>query len=458
MAPATLEVPAPELPGHVRRILEGLWTAGHAAYAVGGGLRDGLLDRDPVDWDVATSARDEETLALFPGARKVGSFGTVRVPGDVGHVDVTTFRRDHRYADHRRPDAVDFTDDVMLDLARRDFTVNALAWGSEPAGEPGWLDPHGGLRDVELRLVRAVGNPTARFDEDALRLLRAVRFAAELGFDIEPTTRAALDRAVDDMRYVSTERVRDELRRTVEATNPSAGLRLLQDSGLLARIVPELREQVGLPQGKPIGGDLWDHTVATVAAAAALDPADTVLRWAALLHDVGKPATAADGHFHGHHAVGARMAAESLDRLRFPRAEAALVVRLVRWHMTVYEPRWTDAAVRRFIRKVGPDLLPRLWRLREADNLGSGVDRGAGYLDELRVRVEDQLGQSVPLELGDLAIDGQDLLDELRLPPGPTVGRLLGRLLDSVVSDPARNRRDVLLADARAWLAEEADA
>ena len=458
MAPAAPEVPPPDLPTHVGRILERLWAARHAAYAVGGGLRDGLLGREPVDWDVATSARDHEILALFPGARGIGAFGTVRIGGADGYVDVTTFRRDHRYADHRRPDAVDFSDDVMLDLARRDFTVNAIAWGSESPGEPAWLDPHRGVKDIEQRLIRAVGDPAERFDEDALRLLRAVRFSAQLGFEIEPATRAALERAADDIRYVSSERVRDELRRTVEAEDAPRGLRLLQDSGLLARVVPELGEQVGLAQGKPIGGDLWDHTVATVEAAAALARDDAVLRWAALLHDVGKPETAADGHFHGHHTAGARIAAEILDRLRFPRAEAVLVARLVRWHMTVYEPRWTDAAVRRFIRKVGPDLLPRLWLLREADNRGSGVDRAAGHLDELRARVEEQLRQSVPLELGDLAVDGRVLLAELGVPPGPLVGRLLGRLLDSVVSDPERNRRDILLADARAWVAEEAEA
>jgi putative nucleotidyltransferase with HDIG domain len=458
VAPAAVEAPPPDLPAHVSGILDRLWATGHAAYAVGGGLRDRLLGREPFDWDVATSARDHEILSLFPGSRAIGSFGTVRIGGSDGYVDVTTFRRDHRYADHRRPDAVDFSDDVMLDLARRDFTVNAVAWGSEAGGTSAWLDPHAGLNDVRLRLIRAVGEPAERFDEDALRLLRAVRFAAELGFEIERATRAALDRAADDIRYVSMERIRDELRRTVEAENAPSGLRLLHDSGLLGRIIPELAEQVGLAQGKPIGGDLWDHTVATVGAAAVLARADAVLRWAALLHDVGKPATAANGHFHGHHTVGARLAAEILDRLIFPRAEAALVARLVRWHMTVYEPRWTDAAVRRFIRKVGPDLLPRLWLLREADNLGSGVDRDAGHLDELRARVEEQLKQSVPLEIRDLAVDGRDLLAELGVPPGPLVGRLLGRLLDSVVSDPGRNRRDVLLADARAWLAEEADA
>ena len=462
MAPSTsppvqqAHPPPPELPPHVRGVLERLWLAGYAAYAVGGGVRDWLLGRAPVDWDVATGALAEQTAALFEGARIEGAFGTVRVPRPPGVVDITTFRRDHRYADHRRPDAVTFTDDVRLDLLRRDFTVNAIAWGRAPAETSAdWLDPTGGLDDLRRRLLRAVGEPRARFDEDALRLLRAVRLATELRFDIEAATRRALEAAADDIGYVSAERVRAELARIVAVDEPSRGLRLLQETGLLRRVLPELDEQLGVEQGKPIGGDLWQHTLATVDAAAALAGSDAVVRWAALLHDVGKPATAADGHFHGHHEVGAGMARDVLARLRAPRHETDLVVRLVRWHMVMYEQRWSDAAIRRFIRKVGVDLLPRLWLLREADNLGSGVDPDAGGLAELRARVEAQLAAGVPLGLDELAVDGHDLLRELGVPRGPIIGTLLGRLLDSVIADPARNRRDILLADARAWLASE---
>jgi tRNA nucleotidyltransferase (CCA-adding enzyme) len=462
MAPSTSQPvhhahsPPPELPPHVRAVLDRLWSAGYAAYAVGGGVRDWLLGRDPVDWDVATSARREQTAPLFERARIEGAFGTVRVLAPEGVVDVTTFRRDHRYGDHRRPDAVTFTDDVGEDLLRRDFSVNAIAWGraaTEPTAD--WLDPTGGLDDLRRRLLRAVGEPRARFEEDALRLLRAVRLATELRFEIEEGTLRALEAAADDIGYVSAERVRAELARIVAVDEPSRGLRLLQETGLLRRVLPELDEQLGVEQGKPIGGDLWQHTLATVDAAAALAGSDAVVRWAALLHDVGKPATAADGHFHGHHEVGAGMARDMLARLRAPRHETDLVVRLVRWHMVMYEQRWSDAAIRRFIRKVGVDLLPRLWLLREADNLGSGVDPDAGGLAELRARVEAQLAAGVPLGLGELAVDGHDLLRELGVPSGPIVGTLLGRLLDSVIADPARNRRDILLADARAWLASE---
>jgi hypothetical protein len=212
-----------------------------------------------------------------------------------------------------------------------------------------------------------------------------------------------------------------------------------------------------MPQAKAPGMDLWEHTLATLDAAGRLSPGDETLLLAALLHDVGKPETlTADGHFHGHEAAGARLAGELLRRLAVPRREAAPVVALIRWHMYGYESRWGDAAVRRFIRTVGPGTLPRLFVLREADNVGSGAPADAGGLDELRERVGAELERGVPLLPADLAIDGHDLQRELGLAPGPKLGRLLERLLEAVVNDPARNRRETLLADARAWLAEEA--
>jgi putative nucleotidyltransferase with HDIG domain len=458
--------PAPRIPDHVSPVLATLWASGHAAYLVGGSLRDDLLGREAKDWDVATDARPDRLMALFPGSHYENRFGTVLVPAPPGApVEVTTFRRDHDYRDRRRPDRVEFGDSLREDLARRDFTVNAIAFGRPgdrpgafgfevPAPEPALEDPTDGLADLDARVLRAVGDPRRRFDEDALRLLRAVRLAAQLDFTIEPATLAALRDLAPLVAHVSSERVGQELRKMLFADPPSRGFRDLAETGLLEHVLPLLAAQRGVPQAKAPGMDLWEHTLATLDAAARLAPDDETLLLAALLHDIGKPETLGEGHFHGHEEVGAGHAADLLRRLALPRREAEPVVALVRWHMYGYESRWGDAAVRRFIRTVGRDILPRLFLLREADNLGSGAPADAGGLDELRERVAAELERGVPMTLGDLALDGDDLQAELGLTPGPGLGELLDRLLDSVVADPSRNTRETLLADVRSWIAE----
>ena len=371
-------------------------------------------------------------------------------------VEVTTFRRDHQYADHRRPDSVTFSNEIGEDLARRDFTVNAIAWG-HAAGEelPQLVDPTDGLADLARTLLRAVGDPAVRFDEDALRLLRAARLAAQLHFEIEPATRAAMASSAGLVRWVSQERIGAELRRMVAADPPSNAFEILSNSGLLEHALPELAAQRGVPQDKQPGHDLWDHCLATVDAAAAIDSGNALLRVAALLHDIGKPNTFADGHFIGHDLEGARLAEAMLTRLAFPRREVERVRRLIAEHMFSYERRWTSAAVRRFIRRVGPDLVDDLLELREADNLGSGLPADAGYVEELRRRVRDELAAHPPLSLHDLAVNGADLIGELGMQPGPPVGELLERLLGSVIADPSRNHRERLLADARDYLGHD---
>jgi tRNA nucleotidyltransferase (CCA-adding enzyme) len=443
----------PSVPAAVNDILQRLWTAGHAAYVVGGGVRDTLLGRVPEDWDVATDALPERLLELFPGSHYGNRFGTVTI----GDVEATTYRRDHRYADHRRPESVTFTTSLDEDLARRDFTVNAIAWG-RPAGNdaPAWVDPTGGLGDLAARTLRAVGQPAERFDEDALRLLRAARLAAQLGFEIEPATLAAMSTTAERARWVSQERVGGEVRRMIAADPPSTGFHILAQTGLLEPLLPELAAQRGVPQAKIAGHDVWAHSLATLDAAATIAPANRRLQLAALLHDVGKPQTFSDGRFIGHDTVGGELAERLLSRLAFPRREVDDVARLVRLHMFNYEPSWTNAAIRRFIRRAGLRLVGELIDLRRADNIGSGQAPDADGSDELRRRVAEQLAAGVPLGLADLAVNGDDLTVELGLPPGPLIGRLLDRLLESVVADPERNTRAQLLADARLW-ASQAD-
>jgi len=429
-----------------------LHAAGHAVFVVGGSVRDVLLGREPVDWDLATDARPEQMLELLRGAAYENAFGTVAVRREGRTYEITTFRSDHEYADFRRPHRVEFGHALEDDLARRDFTVNAMAWGFRRGeASPALVDPHDGRADAGVRILRAVGDPAARFSEDALRMLRAVRLATTLDFEIEPATLAAIHRHAALARHLSGERIAAELDRLLAAARPSRGLRLLQETGLLRATVPELAAQPGVPQNKVAGEDLWDHTLRTVDSAPADRP---VLRLAALLHDVAKPETLADGRFLGHDALGADRAEEILRRLRYPKPVVERVAHLVRHHMFSTDPAASDAAIRRFIARIGRPALDELLDLRAADNVGSGRAGEVGGLAALRRRVAEQLEAEVALDRRDLAVDGNDLIAELGLPPGPRLGRILEQLLDRVIADPALNDRPTLLLLAR-HLAEE---
>jgi putative nucleotidyltransferase with HDIG domain len=436
----------------VHELMEALWSAGHAAYAVGGSLRDVLLGRVPFDWDLATDARPEQILRVFPGAVYENAFGTVAVRHRDRLYEVTTFRTDHDYTDFRRPHRVEFGDSVEVDLARRDFTANAVAWGAQAGEAPGLVDPHGGRQDIATRTLRAVGDPKARFEEDALRMVRAVRLAASLGFTIEPETLLGIEANADLVRYLSGERIQTELSKLLASDRPSIGLRLLAETGLLERISVDLALQRGVPQNKVPGEDLWDHTLRSVEAARSDRP---VVRLAALLHDIGKPATFSDGHFLHHDVVGADLSAALLDQLRFPRSVRERVVHLVRQHMFSYEPAWSDTAVRRFIGKVGVDAIDDLFALREADNIGSGLPAEAGGLDVLRARVATELEGQLVLDRSRLEIDGRDLIEELGLRQGPQLGRILDELVEKVIVDPSLNDRATLLMLARSRVADD---
>ncbi len=443
------------VPEPVVTILETLWSAGHGAYIVGGSLRDALLGRPAEDWDLATDALPEQTQELFPDAVYENRFGTVAVRRRRHEYQITTFRSDHDYADFRRPHRVEFGTSLEADLARRDFTVNAMAWGATPADgarlPAALVDPFGGRADVARRVLRAVGDPETRFKEDALRMVRAVRLAATLGFSVEPDTLAAIRDQAPLVAHLSGERIAAELGKLLAAERPSVGLELLADTGLLDTISPELASQRGVVQNKIEGEDLWQHTLRTVDAT----PAHPVVRLAALVHDIGKPATQADGHFYGHETVGAEQARKLLDRLHEPRIVTERVAHLVRQHMFKYESGWSDSAVRRFIGKVGRDVLDELFALREADNVGSGVAPAADGLDELRERIAAELASGPVLDRYALAIDGNDLIVEFGLKPGPHLGRILDALVERVIEDPALNDAPALLMLARNLVADD---
>ena len=444
--------PAPALAA-----LERLRAGGHQAYLVGGALRDVLLGRPGDEFlDVATDRRPQEVMALFPRNEPIGiAHGTVLVMLEGLGFECTTFRREGAYADARHPDDVEFTSDLRADLARRDFTVNALAY--DPLSGV-LVDPHGGLSDLENRCLRAVGEPLARFREDALRPVRAARFVATLEFELEPATRAALGGVVDRARLVAPERARAELEKLMGARRPSVGLELLREAGLLDLWMPELTRCYAVPQNRWHAYDVYTHSLETCDHA---PPGKAVVRWAALLHDIGKPDTRVerrgDGTFYSHERVGAELADRVLERLRFPGAQRAEIVRLVREHMFDYRAEWSDAAVRRWVRRVGEAAVADLFDLRIADMLGNGLKTGfPAQLEPLRRRIERVLAGSHALRVGDLAVDGRDVMESLGVGPGPAVGEALEALLEEVIEEPGRNTRERLLMRLAEWRAPRA--
>ncbi|MBA2632070.1 MAG: CCA tRNA nucleotidyltransferase [Chloroflexi bacterium] len=447
MPPAD-EVTHPGLPDTVRRVLAVLAGAGHEVALVGGSVRDlGGGDAGSIDnWDVATSARPEQVAPLFAEAVWQNRFGTVTIVGP-SPVEVTSYRTEDGYSDRRRPDEVRFGASLEEDLGRRDFTINAVAWVPTDldAGRGRVVDPFGGRADMEARLLRTVGEPRERFGEDALRLVRAARFAGRFGLAIEPATEAALRELAPTIAAVSPERIRDELVRILAAEVPSRAIRVLEHVGLLTPILPEVAALRGVPQAKLAPGDALDHTLAAVDAVPRDEHAS--VRIGALLHDIGKATTLADGHFIGHERVGAELAAEVLGRLRVPGWEAARIIHAVRHHMYAYDETWTDAAVRRFIRRLEPIGTTVLFALRRADNAASGVGTsGEANQADLERRLHLELERQPDLLLRSrLAIDGHDLQRELGIDPGPRIGHVLDRLVERAVDDPSLNERSVLL-------------
>lgn len=435
----------------VAAVIGRLESAGFAAWVVGGAVRDALLGREARDWDVATSALPLEVLGLFPEARPSGlKYGTVTVPAKElpgGGVEVTTWRRDGPYLDGRRPREVALGVDLQTDLARRDFTVNALAY--HPAR--GLVDPFGGSADLAAGRLAAVGDPAERFQEDGLRMLRACRLCAELRLRPAKNVLQAMRRLAGRLEAVSAERRRDELSRLLVSADPRRGLRLLRVGGLLPGLVPALEAAYGLPQSAGHAYSVYSHTLKAVAATAP----DLVLRLAALFHDLGKtlagvPDARSGGvAFPGHARLSAGLAGEALRRLAFSRALSERVTLLVAEHMFHWTPREGAPALRRMLARLGPENLAALVALRRADLLSlrpvSAGDHRLAVLAELEEAVAELLAASPPVRRKDLAVNGRDLTEALRIPPGPLVGRLLDLLLDDVLRDPGLNRREELL-------------
>ncbi|HEY3817997.1 MAG TPA: HD domain-containing protein [Polyangiaceae bacterium] len=443
-----------DVPRDVLELCERLRARGKRAWIVGGCVRDRLLGRAVADWDVATDARPKELLAIFPRAIPTGiEHGTVTVVKDGHHYEVTTLRGEGTYSDGRRPDWVEFVDDITRDLARRDFTVNAIA--VDPV-DGRLIDPFDGRGDLERGVLRAVGDPRERFSEDGLRVLRAARFVATLELALDPATEAAIAPTLDTFRKVAAERVRDEWLKTMKARKPSRAFDVMRTTGILAITCPELLEGVGMEQNKWHAYDVWRHGMECMDAC----QADPVLRIAAMLHDVGKPRTrawsekTADYTFYDHDRVGAEIAAPIVERLRFSNEERERIVALVRFHLFHYSDEWSDAAVRRWIRRVGAGRLADLYVLNQADVRAKGRDFAPDLaaLAGLEAHVARVLAEGAALSTRDLKVNGRDLMSELGVKPGRIIGEILEVLLDAVTTDPGLNERGRLLERAREYL------
>ncbi|MES1175734.1 MAG: HD domain-containing protein [Myxococcales bacterium] len=446
------------IPSDVRELCARLREGGYRSWIVGGCVRDELLaqlEGKPSDlrgdWDIATSARPEQVQKLFRRVIPTGiQHGTVTVMVKQTGYEVTTLRGETEYTDGRRPDAVYFVDDIKDDLARRDFTINAIAY--DPL-EDQLIDPFDGIVDLRARLLRAVGDPALRFGEDGLRVLRAARFVATLGVELEAKTASAISPSLDSYRKVSAERVRDEWLKANKAKQPSRAFEVMREHGLLAITAPELLESVGCEQNSYHAFDVWGHAMHCLDNC----PQNPVLRIAGLLHDVGKPRSRAfsdktsDYTFYEHERIGAEMTGPLLERLRFSNDERTRIVALVRHHLICYDGTWSDAAVRRWIRRVSPELVDDLYLLSEADVQAKGKDASEDlhHIAQLKAHVAKVIAQGAAFAIKDLAIDGKVLMTELGVKPGPEIGRVLRALLEEVVEDPALNTREALIERAR---------
>ena len=436
-----------QIPEDVGEVLTKLRSAGREAWCVGGCVRDLLLGRTPEDWDVTTSALPEETMALF-GERAVPTglrHGTVTVRTGRRPVEVTTYRCDGAYADHRHPEQVTFTRSLEEDLRRRDFTVNAMA-----LSETGKVrDPFGGQEDLKRKLLRCVGDPDRRFDEDALRMLRGLGFAAVLDFAVDPATADSIRRNASLLKEVAAERIRVELEKLL--VGPAAARVLRQFPDVAGVFLPELLPAVGFDQRNPHHCfNVWEHTLHSVEAA----PPDVVLRMTMLLHDLGKPGCfSVDekgvGHFYGHHTISCQMAETILDRLRFDHDRKRTILTLVENHDRLIPPE--EKMVRRALRKFGEEDLRRLLAVKRADNLAQAPAYRARLkeLDAAEAVLEEVLRAEACFSLKQLAVNGRDLMT-LGL-HGPAIGQALDRLLDGVVEGTLENRREALLEAAEAW-------
>lgn len=439
------------VPLEVRTVSQGLREEGFEAYLVGGCVRDLLLNRAPKDWDITTNAKPEDIQRIFPESFYENDFGTVGIKTEsedptLSVIEVTPYRTESEYTDKRRPDAVTFGNSLEEDLARRDFTINAIAL-DESKGQI--IDPYKGQKDIEAKVLKTVGIAADRFEEDALRLMRAVRLVAELGFALDADTAAAIQEKGANLKHISRERIRDEFVRILESSQPMMALVLAQQLGILEYIAPDLIRGIGVDQNQAHSYDVFEHNLRAMQHAADKGwPFE--LRLAALFHDIAKPETRRrsdeknDWTFHGHEVVGARVARKALEDLRFSREMTERVSKLVRWHMFFSDPdQITLSAVRRMIQNVGEDNIDDLLNLRICDRVGTGRPKEQPFrFRKYKAMVDEALRD--PISVGMLKTDGNRIMEEFHVEPGPRIGYVLHALLEEVLEEPKRNTTEYL--------------
>ena len=456
------------IPKEIRAAVAILENAGFEAYLVGGCVRDLLLGRIPQDWDITTNARPEKIQELFPKSFYENKFGTVSaVTGSedprLRVIEITPYRLEGKYSDKRHPDEIKFADKLEDDLARRDFTINAIAMklapgktlgvfgDSTPSVEEGasLIDPFFGQKDLEKKIIRAVGKPEERFAEDALRMMRAMRFAAELGFKIEAKTEKALKNKANLLKMIAKERVRDEFSKIIMSEKPSEGLEALRKAGILRLFLPEIEEGYGVSQNKHHIYTVWEHNSRALGHAAK-EKWPLVVRMSALFHDIGKPrAKMGDGPnstFYNHEVIGEKMSLQVLSRLKYGNDFVEKVAKLVRYHLFYYNvDEVSESSVRRLISRVGPEDMEDLIRVRICDRIGSGVPKAEPYkLRHFRFLVEKL--QRDPVSLKMMKLNGDKIKELAGLSQGMKIGLLLNALFDEVLEDPQKNTPEYLEA------------
>lgn len=443
------------IPKEVKTILEKLKSNGYEAYIVGGCVRDFLMDRaltagrQAKDWDVTTNAKPEEIQKVFPDSFYENNFLTVGVKSTMGIVEVTTYRLEAEYSDKRHPDKVQYAKTLEEDLARRDFTINAMAMDAAK----NITDLFDGQKDLKKKIIRTVGDANERFSEDALRMLRAVRFATTLGFTIEEKTAEAIKKNSLWLEAVSGERIRDELVKMImadpakSADRGASGIELLRELGLLKYILPELLENYGVLQNKHHIYDCYTHALKALEYTVK-KKYNMHVRIAALLHDVGKPRSKAgegkEATFYNHEMIGAKMVFQILQRLKFSNKDIEKITTLVRYHMFYYNvDEVTESSVRRLIKNAGPENIEELMQVREADRIGSGVPKAEPYKLRHLKYIIDKVSKD-PISVKMLKVNGKDVMDLLGQSPGPKIGQILDVLLSYVLDDPKKNTKKFL--------------
>ena len=444
-----------DIPREIKSIIEKLEKSGFEAYVVGGPVRDFLLGKIPKDWDITTNAKPEEIQKIFPESFYNNKFGTVTVVNkntkdeSLKNVEITTYRIDVGYSDKRHPDEIKFTPNLEEDLKRRDFTVNAMAVGvkSRKLKVKSYevVDLFNGRKDLEKKIIRAVGNPDERFSEDALRMLRAIRFSCQLGFEIEKKTFKAIQKNSALLKFVSQERIRDEFEKIILSDRAYEGVELLRELKLLKYVVPELEDGIGIGQNRHHTYTIYEHLVLSLKHC----PSKKLeVRLASLFHDIAKPQTKAgtgpDSTFYNHDYVGAKFAKKILTRLKFSNKIVEKVSLLVKNHMFYYNvDEVSEAGVRRLVKRTGKENLKDLMDLRIADRLGSGVPKAKPYkLRHLEYLIEKVSKDPISAKM--LKINGQDIMKILDIKPSPKIGAILKVLLSEVIEDPKKNTKKYL--------------